>query len=173
MGGINSGRRMQLWASERNNPIAEESVILSIFALSRSGGLKDGVSGIYRNGSDALQFWTKDNTLILQYQTRGQEVKQCIDIGQIPLRWNNSTYKPCFICPQCKRSAYKLYIAYGCTRFLCRVCYNIGYELQTIHYGGLAFRYMSIHKKVENRHNRSAKKHKSKANQRHTKGIPV
>lgn len=144
MGGINSGRRMVLFAEERNKPLAEEASILDIAALVRLRMVDNHASGIYRWGNDALSYSTHGKIITLDYQVRGQAIRVNITIGEIPLYWNNGTSRRCFLCPECGKSVYKLYIPLGHTRFCCRLCSGIAYESQTIHYGSIAYRFAAL-----------------------------
>ena len=134
----------------------EDSHILSIFALSRHGIVRlDGAAaGVWTwdQGRCQIGYRRIDCHLWLDYTVKGQAVTYAIKLDSIPLRWNNGSYRLCFLCPNrnCQRRVYKLYLPPHSPYFYCRQCHHLGYDSRLYHPGTLCYR-MVVMEGIEQR----------------------
>jgi hypothetical protein len=168
MGGINSGRRPDVW---ERRPQVEDALIIDIPLLRAHDALTSGTHGIlhWTRSKSECAFLTHGDELILAYALKGRAYQQSIHLAAIPLRWNNGTSRTCLLCSQCGRRGYKLYLSRRQPYFLCRVCQGLVYELQAPHYGGLCYallRVMRAERRYASRWERAYRRKHKHSNQR-------
>ena len=118
----------------------EDCHVLSVSALRPLGIMRtDGAaSGLLRreNYRSSFRYHRIGARLFLAYTINGkEEVEYRVNLVPLPLKWNNGTERLVFECPNldCRRRAYKLYLAPGGRYFLCRKCNHLAYESQLHH----------------------------------------
>jgi len=138
MGGMNSGRRPDLW---EQRPQVEDALIIDIPLLRAHDALTSGTHGVlhWTGSKRQCAFQTHGDELTLTYAIKGCAYRQSIRLATIPLWWNNRTSRPCLLCSQCGRRGYKLYLSRRQPYFLCRRCQGLVYEVQATHYSGLCY----------------------------------
>jgi len=136
MGGINSGRRPDVWEQRVQ---VEDALVLDIPLLRAHGALSTGTKGLltWKERPSTVEFAARPSgRILLHYGRREHAYFQVITIEHIPLHWHHGTFRLALVCMQCGRRGYKLYLG-RTPYFLCRRCQDLIYELQTVHYGSL------------------------------------
>ena len=64
----------------------------------------------------------------VHYRCEAREIDHVVSTTSTPCHYGGS--RPWFLCPNCGRRAGKLYLPLGGRHFLCRRCYDLGYESQ-------------------------------------------
>jgi hypothetical protein len=140
MGGLNSGRRPEIWDPR---PQVEDALLLDIPLLRSYDALTSGAHGVmqWTEKRGCIAFHTHGDMITFDYAIRGRAYQQSIQFAAIPLHWSHSTARPCLFCSACQRRGYKLYLSRR-PYFLCRGCQGLVYEAQTLHFGGLCYAYL-------------------------------
>jgi hypothetical protein len=111
MGGINSGRRPDLW---EQRPQVEDALIIDLPLLRAYDALTSGTHGVLHwiSSKSECAFQTHGDELTLEYAVKGCAYRQSIRLAAIALWWNNGTSRPCLLCSQCGCRVYKLYLSH-------------------------------------------------------------
>jgi hypothetical protein len=142
MGGIGSGRR---WGSEGKTTV-EQVRAIDVNRWHREGWLRSGLlfawQWTYADGRRAvINAEARLDEVVLRYRVREtggewENVQEAIPLERTPCGLGG--VRPCFRCPRCRQRSRKLYGAGKL--FLCRRCYNLGYECQREKRGDRALR---------------------------------